>query len=227
MLDIKAAIERYVGRQEARNLSMRTIQGLRSWLGRLAEFLIQRGKRSVALVEFLDLEAWQVRQHRSGLSAGVLRERTNLLKRLFAWLRESGEILSDPAASLMAPKVPEKLLPAPPTAERLQKFLDSMIAVTPMDYRNKAIVELLWGCMLRRFEAVALDVGDVDLDEQTVTVRCGKGSKGRVVPLPLKTGESMAAYLAVREKLRTRAKPPDPNALLLNRHGRRLTKDGF
>jgi site-specific recombinase XerD len=227
MLDIKAAIERYIGRQEARNLSKRTIQGLRSWLGRLAEFLIQRGKRSVALVEFSDLERWQVSQHRRGLSAALLHERTNQLKRFFAWLRESGEILSDPAAPLIPPKVPEKLLPAPPSAERLQRFLDGMITVTPIDYRNKAMVELLWGCMLRRSEAVALDVGDIDLIEKTVTVRCGKGSKGRVVPLPLKTGESMKAYLAVRDKLHTKAKPANPNALFLSKNGKRLTANGI
>ena len=100
-----------------------------------------------------------------------------------------------------------------------------MVAIKPIDLRDKALIEVLYGCMLRISEAVALDLPDVDLDESRVVVRSGKGGKGRVVPLPVRSGDAVQAYLEVRDRLIGKwvQDASDRQALFIGRAGRRLT----
>jgi len=83
--------------------------------------------------------------------------------------------------------------------------------------RDAALLAILDGGGLRRAEAVALDVADVDLETEAVTVRRGKGRKARTVPLAAGAGAALSAWLAVRGDA--------PGALLraVNRHGRLLS----
>jgi site-specific recombinase XerD len=223
MLTIKEAVERFMRHQQLRNLAPSTLKQDRSVLLAVAAYLEQRGKTDAAAVEFNDLEAWQVWLHRQGLAACVRYARTHKVKHLFKWLKAAGETLADPAAELQIPALPDKFLPPPPSAEVLQRLLDGMPAITPLDLRNRALVELLWGCMLRRAEALDLNVNDLDLDEQTVTVKSGKGSKGRVVPVPLKTADALAAYLAVRDQLQSKRRKGECRSLFLARGRGRMS----
>jgi integrase/recombinase XerD len=91
----------------------------------------------------------------------------------------------------------------------------------PGSIRDRAILELLYASGLRISELVGLDLDDVDMAEQLVTVT-GKGSKQRLVPFG---GEAAAAL----EAWMVRARPtfrPRSAALFLNRRGRRLTRQG-
>jgi site-specific recombinase XerD len=88
----------------------------------------------------------------------------------------------------------------------------------PLALRNRALVELVYSAGLRSAEAVGLDLGDIDFEQELVHVR-GKGGKERVVPL----GEEAAWWLA---RYLERARPalmsgPGP-ALFVSVRGRRL-----
>ena len=90
-----------------------------------------------------------------------------------------------------APKRPRRLPDAPKLAE-VEKILGSFDGDDALAIRNRALVELVYSAGLRSAEAVGLDLGDVDFEQELVHVREGKGAKDRVVPL----GEEAAALLA-------------------------------
>jgi len=122
-----------------------------------------------------------------------------------------------PDASL-APKRPRRLPDAPKPGE-VDELLASLLGEDVLDVRNRALVELVYSAGLRSAEAVGLDLGDVDFEQELVHVRHGKGGKERVVPL----GEEAALWVAryLREA-RPRLSRGDEAALFLSARGRRL-----
>ena len=100
---------------------------------------------------------------------------------------------SVPDASL-APKRPRRLPDAPKRGE-VEDVVDSFDAATPLGLRNRALVELVYSAGLRSAEAVGLDLGDVDFEQELVHVREGKGAKDRVVPLGEEAAHLLSLYL--------------------------------
>jgi len=110
-------------------------------------------------------------------------------------------------------------LPEAPRQQDLERELAALEGEGPLPLRNRALVELVYSAGLRSAEAIGLDLGDVDFEQELVHVRRGKGGKERVVPL----GEEAAHWVAryVRE-----ARPELANgandALFISARGRRL-----
>ena len=123
-----------------------------------------------------------------------------------------------PDASL-APRRPRRL-PDTPKLEEVDALLDGLgDGREPLELRNRALIELVYSAGLRSAEAVGLDLGDVDFEQERVHVRHGKGGKDRVVPLGEEAGHWVARYLReARPKLARGAE----NALFLSARGRRL-----
>lgn len=129
--------------------------------------------------------------------------------------------------SLGAARVPDarlaprrgRRLPESPRQQDLERELAALEGEGPLPLRNRALVELVYSAGLRSAEAVGLDLGDVDFEQELVHVRRGKGGKERVVPL----GEEAAHWVAryVRE-----ARPELANgandALFISARGKRL-----
>jgi site-specific recombinase XerD len=107
-----------------------------------------------------------------------------------AFLRHSLGPDRVPDASL-APRRARRLPDAPAAAE-VERTLEALEGDGPVALRNRALVELVYSAGLRSAEAVGLDLGDVDFEQELVHVRRGKGGKERVVPL----GEEASLWLA-------------------------------
>ena len=105
--------------------------------------------------------------------------------------------------SLGAARVPDarlgprrsRRLPDAPRREAVDKELASLEGEGPLKLRNRALVELVYSAGLRSAEAVGLDLGDVDFEQELVHVRRGKGGKDRVVPLGEEAAHWVARYL--------------------------------
>ncbi|HKD94510.1 MAG TPA: tyrosine-type recombinase/integrase [Gaiellaceae bacterium] len=110
-------------------------------------------------------------------------------------------------------------LPDAPAADEIERMLEALEGDGPVPLRNRALVELVYSAGLRSAEAVGLDLGDVDFEQELVHVRRAKGGKERVVPL----GEEAAVWLGryLREARPTLAKGAN-DALFLSARGRRL-----
>ena len=116
-----------------------------------------------------------------------------------------------------------KKLPKVLTIDEVDKLLDIELK-TPFDYRNKAMLELMYATGLRVSELINLTPLNIDLDKQIV--RCyGKGNKERIVPI----GDTACKYLKIyldeyRDAL---TKKTLCDNLFLNNHGKKITRQGF
>jgi integrase/recombinase XerD len=123
------------------------------------------------------------------------------------------------------PPAPPKRLPKAITVEEVEALLDAAGADdTPRALRDRALLELLYGCGARISEAVGLDVDELDLESGTVRL-VGKGSKTRIVPVGSYAREAVDAYLVrARPVLAAGGGARPSHALFLNARGGRLSR---
>ena len=160
-----------------------------------------------------------------GMARPTIARKAAALRAFFGWLRRRGVVTIDPTRNLRTPKG-DRRLPRVPKAAEVATLLDDRpepegeLAMA-VGLRDAAILEILYGAGLRISELCGLGPSDVDLRGGLVTV-LGKRSKIRRVPLGEVAIAAIRAYLdAGRTILSGPVSPPD--ALFLNRRGRRLT----
>jgi integrase/recombinase XerD len=149
------------------------------------------------------------------LSPATAARRLSAVRALLRFTLGPGHVPDIP----LAPKRVRRL-PDAPKAPEVEAIIEA--AGEPggaLALRNRALLELVYSAGLRSAEAVGLDLGDVDFEQEHVHVRKGKGSKERVVPLGEEAGHWVSRYLReARPELARGA----ANALFLSARGRRL-----
>lgn len=113
------------------------------------------------------------------------------LKTWFKWLTRENHLQYNPASELDLPKLPKHLPRAILSVAEVEAILAEAEPDTPYGLRDRALLELLYSTGLRRMEAAALALYDVDANRRLVFVREGKGRRDRVVPI----GERALAWL--------------------------------
>ncbi|BCZ24390.1 tyrosine-type recombinase/integrase [Mycobacterium senriense] len=121
------------------------------------------------------------------------------LKRFSAWLAEEDEIPSDPLLGVKPPKLDRKVTHAL-TDDQLKALLATCSSKTLRDRRDEAIIRLLAETGMRASEVVDLQVADVDLTRGLLTVRRGKGGKGRFAPFSPQVATALDRYLRMRRQ---------------------------
>ena len=112
-------------------------------------------------------------------------------------------------------------MPDAPRPSEVARELGALEGDGPVALRNRALVEIVYSAGLRSAEAIGLDLGDVDFEQELVHVRRGKGGKDRVIPLGEEAAHWVARYLRdARPELALKAGSAD--ALFLSVRGRRL-----
>lgn len=143
------------------------------------------------------------------------------IKNYHKFLVQNEYLKTNVAESISRPKL-EKKLPNVLSVEEVNILLD-INPVTAFDYRNKCMLELLYGTGLRISEMLSLTINDIDVIN--ATVRCiGKGDKERIVPINNHIIESLHNYLNVRGEL---LKRKNTKELFINKNGDKLDRKGF
>ncbi|MGE5597492.1 MAG: tyrosine recombinase, partial [Hyphomicrobiales bacterium] len=185
--------------------------------GRRNQWQVIDGDRVVGFVE--DLKARQYKD-------ATIARKIAAVKSFFGYLAAEGVVDQDPTEQLKSPQV-GKQLPRALTPREVDELLEQPARRnTPEARRDKAMLELLYATGLRVTELVSLDVADVSLESDPVTVRCvGKGERERILPLHQRPVDELRQYIFhVRPRLvRNRREA----ALFVNRRGERLTRQGF
>ncbi len=130
-------------------------------------------------------------------------------------------IENDVTDSLARPKLRKKI-PNVLSAEEINNLLDIPLE-SAFDYRNKAMLELMYGSGLRISELINVTLDDIDFINCVIRV-LGKGSKERILPLGEYSIDSLQKYLQHRPEL---VKKTNSNMLFLNNHGKPITRQGF
>jgi integrase/recombinase XerC len=220
MSDLSGKVGQFMAELERRNASPMTAQSYASDLRDFLEYLTPPGAQppNAADIDLLTLREYLAAQYDRGLQPVSIRRRIAAIRGLFRFLIKEGQLTANPARLLHAPKIPQKL-PRVITAEVASGIIEGSLDVQPErphPRRDRAILELLYGCGVRVSELAGLHLQDLDLNERWLLVR-GKGRKERQVPIPGKSAESLLAWL------KERSGDPQQTAVFLNHHGRRLT----
>ena len=187
------------------------------------------GAAGPAAVDHLVLRRYLAYLTTRNMARTTIARKAAALRAFFGWLRKRGVVTADPTRNLRTPKG-DRRLPKVPKAAEVATLLDAAPAPAPEDgdgvaqavaLRDAAILEVLYGAGLRISELCGLGPSDVDLRGGLVTV-LGKRSKIRRVPLGEAAIAAIRAYLDGGRKILTGPVSP-PEALFLNRRGRRLT----
>ena len=128
---------------------------------------------------------------------------------------------NSPADLLEGPKLGRKL-PATLNLIEIEKILNSIDLHIPNGYRNRAIIETLYGSGLRVSELVNLTLSNVFFKEDIVRVT-GKGEKERLVPLGSYSKKYIQIYVEEIRSLK-KIKKTDYDILFLNRNGKKITR---
>ena len=128
---------------------------------------------------------------------------------------------SNPVEFIDHPKI-TKTLPHALSVDDVNKLLDIELK-TPFDYRNKAMLELMYGSGLRVSELILLSLYDIDFVNAIVRIK-GKGNKERIAPLNETTIKYLKLYLEVRSQL---LKKKQCDFLFLNSRGTNISRQGF
>jgi len=141
----------------------------------------------------------------------------------FGFLFDEEKIEANPTRRLERPRAKTgKLVGDVLTVEEMKKFLSVPSKTTPSGLRDRAYFELLYSTALRRCEALNLDLGDLDLKQREVTVREGKGGKGRVIPITRSAARAIQNYVERGRTPLMTAHSDSITAVFLSVRGRRL-----
>lgn len=169
-----------------------------------------------------------------GLAVSSQRRHLASLRGLARELVDEKIIERDPAPALKLRPHPRKL---PRTLSRLdvENLINAIDVKVPRGLRDRAMLELAYGCGLRVSELVGLQLHQVNLDAQVVIV-LGKGGKERMVPMSGASIRTLKAWLERRDEILNpigdgkRAKKKVPrrvSAVFVTRLGRAMTRQGF
>ena len=216
-----------------------------SWLavekGRSANTLAAYRRDLAAYCEFLDgrgltigdaseavVEDWLAFQRAAGRAPSSVARALVAVRALHRFLVEEGRAATDPTGAVGAPRVPQGLPKALSEAE-VEALLGAVIGDDAAARRDRAILEVLYGCGLRISELVGLSLPDVDLEGGFLRA-FGKGAKERVVPVGRLAREALAAWLGPGGRAAMAperwARRSDADAVFLNTRGRRLSRQG-
>jgi integrase/recombinase XerD len=214
--DSDPAVEGFLALSAAR-LAPRTVEAYRRDLADVTEWL----GRSPADASTDDLAGYVAQLRADGLAATTIARRLAAVRSFFRHQVLLGARVDNPAANVELPKR-RRTLPRTLSPSEVERLLDAAAGTTPLEHRNRAIVELLYGAGLRVSEAVALHRQSVDVDNRLVRA-FGKGSKERVVPIGREAAESVRRYLSRGRPFLDRRHRQE---LFLNARGGPLTRAG-
>jgi len=205
-----------------KNASAHTVKSYREDLAQAVKFFQERSPdRQPAITDLAtrSLRAYLVWLHGQGYAKTTIARRLAAVRSWCRFLCQRGKLETNPADGLRSPR-PDKKLPHFLAEDAMARLLEAP-ADSPMELRDRAILETLYSAGLRVSELTGLNVEDLDLDTGIAAVR-GKGKRERLALLGTKALTAVKEWLAVRlQALTDRGKAS--RAVFLNRHGTRLT----
>ena len=188
-----------------RGLSPNTVQAYATDLSQLAGFVHDRlGEGADAgEVTLTVVRAFLRSQSDAGIASSSMMRKISSISTFFKYLRIREMIDSDPTTHLSRPRR-RRTLPVLIGEEDIRRMMTIPEPKTLVGYRDRALLEFLYGTGVRLSEMVALDIKDFLQVEETLRI-FGKGSKERVVPWSGEARNAFYAYQAERFKLSGKA----------------------
>lgn len=188
-----------------------------------AQYLKDKGRTTADEITRDDIAAFVTGERERGLRGTTRARRLVAIRMWLRYLKERHRIAHNPA-ELMDPPKKEKTLPRLLSEEEAFALLESVKGTDPRDLRDRALLEVLYGCGMRVSEVCAFKMEDLVADGELVRI-FGKGSKERIVPLGRSAGEALNRYFASGRSFFTRGDMSETH-VFVTRLGKPFTRQG-
>jgi integrase/recombinase XerD len=206
-----------------RGLAKNTLESYQRDLHAYCAYLQHEGLTELNETNRMHIMGYLLHLQEQGRATATLSRNLASIRAFYQFLLREKFIDKDPSVNLESPKI-EKKLPQVLSIGEVETLLNGPDTRLPSGMRDKAMLELLYATGIRVSELVSLNLSDINLNMGFI--KCfGKGSKERIVPLGRLAIENVSRYLERgRPLLKKRGQE---EALFLNHHGRRLSRQGF
>lgn len=212
------ALDLYEGDLRASGAAPKTIAAYHRDLAQLVDWAGQYGYEPTA-VGHRELRRYAASLSSGGNAASTVARKLAAIRGLYGYLLRTERVTQNPADLISAPKAGSKL-PQVLTVEQMEELLDRVPARTPLEIRDRAMLELAYSCGLRSEEVISISTDSIDFESEQIDV-VGKGSRHRRLPMGEPAQRAVELYLAKsRPGLVT---DRSEKALFLSRNGRRLS----
>lgn len=203
-----------------RSLSPKTVEAYLHDIEKLNDFL--GGRKKLEDVKLEDLQDFLASLYDDKISARSQARIISGLKSFYKFMLFDHKITHDPTELLDAPKI-GRHLPEVLSIPEIEAILNGIDLSKPEGHRNKAIIEVMYGCGLRVSEVVNLRISNLYFRDNYIRI-IGKGDKERLVPIGQTAQNAILLYMeGVREHIKI--KKGEEDFVFLNRRGARLTRE--
>lgn len=204
-----------------RQYSDHTIISYQNDLSQFAEYVdrhLDDPANSAAAVDSRLIRNFLGNLYKSGLARGSIARKLSAIKSFYRYQFRNEMVSFNPASALQAPKQ-EQHLPVVLNVDQARRLMTLPPDDSFEGLRDRAILELLYGCGLRLGEVLNLRRDQLDLDNESLRV-IGKGNKERLLPVGRHAIEAIRKYLEIL--LETLPNPLHPELVFLSKKGKKL-----
>ena len=206
-----------------KKLSKNTITNYAFDLNSYVEYLEKKGICKASNITINDIQKYLEFLSKDGLNPRSIKRHITTIKEWHKYLLRIKKVSSDVSLNIDSMKQDKKLPVVIPESD-MNKILDIKLE-NAFKYRDKAMLELMYGSGLRVSELVNLTIYSIDLENDYVLIE-GKGKKERIVPISKYAKKAIIDYLEIRNSL-VKSKNKTLDKLFLNNHGKGISRQGF
>lgn len=197
-----------------KQLSEHTLKSYTLDLKKFSQFCHQQHLSCVSNIQPFHIRQALSQLHHQGLSGKSIQRWLSTLRSFFQFSMRRFKLKNNPVSGIQAPKT-GKTLPKTLDTDQAGQFV-SIEPKTTIDYRDHAMLELMYSSGLRLSELTGLDITDIDLEDASIIVT-GKGKKSRQLPIGRYALQALKAWLKVRHDF-----AKDQTALFVSKLGNRI-----
>ncbi len=212
-------IEKYIDYLKyEKKLSENTINSYKNDLDCFKDFF----KKDLTKINLNDMHKYLDHLNKENKKATTVAHNITVINSFYSFLINENIIATNPCTNIISPKLAKKL-PNYLTEEEVDKLLNIPLK-TAYDYRNKAMLELLYATGIRVSELINLKFVNLELQDDFIRVM-GKGSKERIIPMSNISKKYLIEYIEIYRK--TLLKSKDSEYLFINNQGNVISRVGF
>lgn len=205
-----------------RSLAENSIEAYTNDVEKLFQYLDANHKQiALTTITLKDLRAFLIWLNELGAQASTQARVISGIKSFFGYLLQEELVADDPSALLETPKIARKL-PDTLNFHEIDALINAIDASKPEGMRNKAILEVLYGCGLRASELTELKISNIFEESEFIKV-VGKGNKERIIPIGATALKLTKIYIN-EVRVHSTIKKGNEDYIFLNRFGAKLSR---
>lgn len=156
-----------------------------------------------------------------GLSSNSQARILSGIKKFYAYLLQEKLVTENPTLLISSPSI-GRHIPDVLSYEEICSMIDSIDLSLPFGHRNKAIIEIMYGCGLRVSEVTSLKISNIYIEDEFIRI-FGKGDKERLIPISPSTIKTLYLYIEGERKSQN-INPKHTDTVFINRRGSGLSR---